>query len=196
MLAVSGGYDMRTPTAGADSVAAQFPQGHVLVVPGVGHSVLGADVSGCSQAAVRDWILGGAVPATCPRPEAFVAVTPAYPPALARAATALQTLAIAVKTIKDAEAVWLMTAGLQGNSAIVPGVASGKLVESGQKLTFSKYAIAGGVTLSGTLRLEKFGPPMRFQGALTVAGPFAANGLLGVAGSSVRGTLGGRVVGH
>ena len=42
----------------------------------------------------------------------------------------------------------------------------------------------------------KFGPPIRFQGTVTVGGPFAANGLLGVAGSSVRGTLGGRVVGH
>ena len=76
MLAVSGGYDMRTPTPGAVSVAAQFPQGHVLVVPGVGHSVLGADASGCSQRAVRSWMLGGAVPATCARPAAFVAARP------------------------------------------------------------------------------------------------------------------------
>ena len=35
-----------------------------------------------------------------------------------------------MKTIKDAEAVWLMTAGLSGSSATVPGVVSGKLVET------------------------------------------------------------------
>ena len=104
MLAVSGGYDMRTPTAAAASVAAQFPQGHVLVVPGVGHSVLGVDTSGCSQRAVRDWILGAAVPATCARPAAYIPVAPAYPAAPTRAVTAAQTLAIATKTIKDAQA--------------------------------------------------------------------------------------------
>ena len=196
MLAVSGGYDMRTPTGGAVSVAAQFPQGHVLVVPGVGHSVLGSDASGCSQRAVRSWMLGGAVPATCARPAAFVAVAPAYPAAPTRAATALQTLAIATKTIKDAEAVWLMTAGLAGGSDTVPGVAGGKLVESGRALKFVNYAVTAGVTLNGTLRLVSYGPPIRFQGTVTVGGRFAATGLLGVAGSSVRGTLGGRVVGH
>ena len=195
VLAVSGGYDMRTPTAGAASVAAQFPQGHVLVVPGVGHSVLGADISGCSQRAVRDWMLGGAVPASCPRPGAFVAVTPAYPATPTRALLPGQTLAIAVKTIKDAESVWLMTAGLSGSSASVPGVASGKLIEGGRTLTFVKYGIAPGVTLSGTLRLQKYGPPISLQGSLTVGGRFAATGLLGVLGSSVRGTLGGHVVG-
>ena len=38
VLAVSGGFDMRTPTAGAPSVVARFPQGKLLVVPGIGHS--------------------------------------------------------------------------------------------------------------------------------------------------------------
>jgi pimeloyl-ACP methyl ester carboxylesterase len=196
MLAVSGGYDMRTPTGGADSVAAQFPQGHVLVVPGVGHSVLGADGSGCSQRAVRNWMLGASVPASCPRPGAFVGVTPAYPAASTRPATAAQTLLTATKTIEDAESVWLMTAGLSGGSDVVAGVASGKLIESGRAITFVKYGIAAGVSLSGTVHLEKFGPPIRFQGTVTVGGRFAATGLLGVSGASVRGTLGGRVVGR
>ncbi len=196
MLAVSGGYDMRTPTPGAVSVAAQFPQGHVLVVPGVGHSVLGADASGCSQQAVRSWMLGGPVPATCARPASFTAVTPAYPAAPTRAQTPLGTLAIVTKTIKDAESVWLMTAGLAGSSDVVPGVASGKLIESGRAFTFVKYSITPGVSLSGTLRLAKAGLPLQFQGNVTVGGKFAATGLLGVSGASVRGTLGGHVVGH
>ena len=36
VLAVSGGFDMRTPTDSAVSVAARFPQGRVLLVPGSG----------------------------------------------------------------------------------------------------------------------------------------------------------------
>jgi pimeloyl-ACP methyl ester carboxylesterase len=57
VLAISGGLDLRTPTAGAASVIARFPHGHLLLVPGVGHSVLTADASGCSQNAVRQWVL-------------------------------------------------------------------------------------------------------------------------------------------
>src|SRR5262249_58791502 len=45
VLGFSGGLDLRTPTAGAVSVLAQFPQGHLVVVPGVGHSRLTSDPS-------------------------------------------------------------------------------------------------------------------------------------------------------
>ena len=62
MLALSGGFDMRTPTAGATSVVARFPQGRLLVVPGIGHSTLTADYSGCAELAVHTWMTGG-VPA-------------------------------------------------------------------------------------------------------------------------------------
>ena len=53
VLALSGTFDMRTPTANAASVVSQFPQGHLLVVPGVGHSVLTTDPSNCTSNAVR-----------------------------------------------------------------------------------------------------------------------------------------------
>ena len=136
------------------------------------------------------------MPATCARPASFTAVTPAYPAAPTRAVTPLGTLAIATKTIKDAESVWLMTAGLAGSSDVVAGVTGGKLIESGRSFTFVKYSITPGVSLSGTIRLVKFGPPLQFQGNVTVGGKFAATGLLGVSGASVRGTLGGHIVGH
>ena len=89
-----------------------------------------------------------------------------------------------------------MTGGLTGSSNTVPGLVSGKLVETSRTLKFVNYAIAPGVTLSGTLRVQKYVPPMRFEGTIIVGGRFAAAGLLGVAGSSVRGTLGGHVVGR
>ena len=89
-----------------------------------------------------------------------------------------------------------MTAGLGGGSDVVPGVVGGKLVESGRSFTFVKYSITPGVMLSGTLKLAGGGLPLRFQGNVTVGGKFAATGLLGVSGASVRGTLGGHLVGH
>jgi pimeloyl-ACP methyl ester carboxylesterase len=198
MLAVSGGFDMRTPTAGAASVVAQFPQGHLTVVPGVGHSTVTADPSGCAANAVRTWMLGGVPPATCTRQQPLVRPVATLPPAGTakpkRAATPRVTLAVAKATIQEAQAVWLMTSGLAGDTEVVRGIFGGTLAGSGRSFKLVNYADARGVTLSGTLTLSKTGPPLVFQGALTVGGAAAAHGILGVSGTTVRGTLGGTSV--
>jgi hypothetical protein len=51
------------------------------------------------------------------------------------------------------------------------------------------------VTLTGKLRLTSTNLPLKFQGTVTVSGASAANGILGLNGTSLRGTLGGRLVG-
>jgi pimeloyl-ACP methyl ester carboxylesterase len=199
MLAVSGGFDMRTPTAGATSIVSQFPQGHLLVVPGVGHSTVTADPSGCAVNGVRTWILGGAVPSICPRQKPLVVPVKGLPaPGLAhprRPAAAKVTYTTANETIQDAEALWLMTSGVSGTSITIPGIFGGKLVAAGRSFTLANYSDARGVTLTGTLTLTKLGPPLAFQGAVTVGGAAAAHGVLGLSGASLRGTLGGRPVG-
>ena len=48
MLVLSGRADLRTPLEDARRTAAQYPNAKLLAVPGVGHSVLGTDVSGCA----------------------------------------------------------------------------------------------------------------------------------------------------
>src|SRR5205823_14227794 len=58
MIALDGGFDLRTPTTNALAVVSQFPQGRLIEVPGAGHSVPGQGGSVCSQRAVRAWILG------------------------------------------------------------------------------------------------------------------------------------------
>lgn len=198
MLAVSGGFDMRTPTAGAASVVARFPQGHLLVVPGVGHSTVTADPSGCAVNAVRTWILGGAVPSTCPQTKPLVTPVPALPaPGSAHPAqpqSVRVTYAGASDALHDAQALWLMTAGESGGSATIPGLYGGKLVASARSFTLVRYSIARGITLSGTFTLKRLGPPLVFQGTLTVGGAAAAGGVLGLQGTSLRGTLGGRPV--
>src|SRR5205823_9858240 len=80
VLAISGGFDMRTPTASAASVVAQFPQGKLLVVPGVGHSTVTADFSLCAARSVRSWMTGGVVPSACPRSKPLVLDVPGLPP--------------------------------------------------------------------------------------------------------------------
>ena len=199
MLAVSGGFDMRTPTAGAASVVARFPQGHLLVVPGVGHSTVTADPSGCAADAVHAWVLGQAVPSTCPRRPPLVlplaALPPPGPAAPKRPAAPRATLAAAKATLQEAQAVWLMTSGLGGGTTVLPGVFGGKLVAGVKTIRLVGYADAHGIALTGTLQLKRLGPPFSFQGTITVGGPGAAHGLLGVTGASARGTLGGTQVG-
>jgi pimeloyl-ACP methyl ester carboxylesterase len=195
LLAMSGGFDMRTPTASAQAIVARFPQGRLLVVPGIGHSVTTADPSACAARAVRTWMTGGTVPAVCPRPKPIVSPVPALPaPGVAhpkKPASPAQTYTIASATLREAEAMWLTAA-----PRTVAGVFGGKIAAGARSFTLTRYSIARGVTLTGTLKLSKTTLPLVFQGAVTVAGPGASPGLLGLSGTSLRGTLGGRLVGR
>jgi pimeloyl-ACP methyl ester carboxylesterase len=192
MLAISGGFDMRTPTANAVSVVARFPQGHLLVVPGVGHSTVTADPTACAANAVRAWFQTGAVPPPqCPRGKPIVRTLSSLPAARTPAKLgSLATYAIAVKTIREAQAAWLMA-----SDSPVPGIYAGKLVPANRGFTLTRYAIGRGVELSGTFRLVSTDLPFSFQGTVKVGGASAATGILGLSGNSLKGSLGGRLVG-
>jgi hypothetical protein len=196
---VSGGLDLRTPTAGAASVVARFPQGRLLVVPGVGHSTVTADYSGCAAKAVHTWMTGGVPPSECPRTQALIAPVPALPVLPARPrrpASPAATLSIVTATLKEAEAAWLMTDGLTGSNTPVRGIYGGRLTAaSGSSFTVTGYTVAQGVSISGKIKIAKPGPPLEFEGLLTVSGPRAAGGVLGLKSGSLRGTLGGKLVG-
>ena len=185
---------MRTPTASATTVASMFPQGRVLVVPGVGHSVLGADLSFCGIRNVRAWLAGTTVATQCDRVNPFLNPVPSFTPvrsAVPVSQNAKRTLALAANTVREAEGIWLMTgggvAGLYGGRLITTSPASFKLV---------RYSIAPGVELTGKIRAVKFGPPFEFDGVVTVGGTVAAHGLLGINGDKAGGTLDGQLVGR
>jgi pimeloyl-ACP methyl ester carboxylesterase len=197
LLALSGGYDMRTPTANAASVVAQFPQGHLLVVPGVGHSVATADFSGCSDLAVRDWMLGNPVATTCARPKSLLDPLGPYPAAAApRHLGPAATYRLVAATLREAEAAW-MVENLGGPTGQVAGLTSGKLSPAGsQGFKLASYGIAQGVAISGSVKVSKGSDlPLTFDGAIRVTGRAASTGLLGLVKNSLRGTLGGKVVG-
>jgi hypothetical protein len=192
LLALNGGYDLRTPVANAASVVNQFPQGHLVVVPGVGHSVFTADVSGCAQDTIRRWIRGAALPraAACPRVPAFVKTLTAFPKAAQK--TAAATAAVAAKTVREAEAAWLQV--ILGSTSLAPaGVYGGKVVSRGTGFTVTHYSVAPGVAVSG--KIEVTGPiPLRLSGTIRVSGPKAVAGTLRVSRTRISGTLGGRRV--
>ena len=187
---------MQASAMRAQNVAARFPQAQLLVVPGVGHSTTTADFSGCAQQKVRSWMLGANVAGACPRSLPLMPTMGALPAPGAvkprKRLTPLQTYSVATKTISDAETSWI-TASLDST---VPGIWAGKLTPSGREFTLTRYAIARGVELSGKIKLTNSSLPLRFQGTLTVAGTAASAGLLGLNGTSLRGTLGGKIVGR
>ncbi|HZO61734.1 MAG TPA: alpha/beta fold hydrolase [Gaiellaceae bacterium] len=194
VLALNGDFDMRTPADGAQAVISRFPQGRLVVVQGVGHDPVDADQSGCALQAVRLWMSGGTPAPVCPRSAPLVAPVPALPggnKTPKQPWSALATYSIASRTLADAEA----SALLATSSPVVPGVFGGRLTVGQGQVTLTRYAASPGVTLTGRLKVNGSKLPLRFEGTLTVAGASAANGILGVSGTSVRGSLGGRLVG-
>jgi pimeloyl-ACP methyl ester carboxylesterase len=195
MIAVDGGFDLRTPVANAVTVKSRFPHGKLLVVPGVGHSVTSADFSGCSQNYVRQWILGtlnAPDEAQCAqRVQPIAKVVKIYPKRPTRR-TAAATLRVVGQTLREAEATWWFFL-----SKPARGLSGGKLTttKSGDAFTLARYSDAAGTLLNGKLTLADVGPPSTFKGTIKVSGSAAVAGTLTVAKNGrITGTLGGRRV--
>lgn len=196
VLGFSGGLDLRTPTAGATTVMAQFPQGHLVVVPGVGHSVLTSDPSLCAQKALRNWILMDATPApTCVRAKAYLPPLGAFPTMLGKHLSPAQTFTVVTKTVREAEAAWLATGAMSDTPKDVIGIYGGKAVSTEKGVTLTNYTIGAGVTVSGKLSMSSVGPPVTFTGSVKIGGSAAAHGTLTLAHGFLRGRLGRRKVG-
>jgi pimeloyl-ACP methyl ester carboxylesterase len=196
VLAVNGGFDLRTPVANAVAVISAFPQGQLIVVPGVGHSVSTADFSGCAPDAVRRWILG-TLPsfrqAACPRVPPVGKILGAFPGRPAK--TAKATLTAATRTLREAESTWLQIV-LSSASFVPRGLYGGKLVPASQGLSFtlSRYSAVSGIQVSGKVAFIPGGLPLAYKGKIRVSGSAAVGGTLTFSKNSVSGRLGGRPV--
>ena len=166
VLAVSGGFDMRTPTEGATAVVSRFPQGRLLVVPGIGHSTVTADPMWIRHPGGQALDERRLAPSQCPRPTAIVSTIPALPAGKAPKSPwgAQATYSIASKTVAEAEAAWLMAQG-----PAVPGIFGGKLAAGRRDLTLTRYAISPW-TRDRHPAGDEHRPPAEVQGTLTVAG--------------------------
>jgi pimeloyl-ACP methyl ester carboxylesterase len=65
VLMLNGEEDLRTPLEGARRAAAAWPDARLVTFPRAGHSVLGADLSGCARRVVRRFLAGGAARRGC-----------------------------------------------------------------------------------------------------------------------------------
>src|SRR2546421_8078806 len=205
VLVLSGSRDLRTPTAQAAAVAARFPQGRLLIVPGVGHSVLGADLTGCAETAVKTWLAGRVPPARCKRVPPLIAPLAAFTASVAALAPAGagglrgRTIAATSRTVREAAATWgVAVTGFSSAPRSLAGPFGGTIRISGPGFVLSRYSAVPGLELSGTLVIYRPTSgstfPLRFVGSVRVGGPKAAHGRLGVGRTKLAGTLDGRAV--
>ncbi len=200
VLVFEGERDLRTPLSNGAALAARFPQGHLVTVPGVGHSVLGTDLTSCAQNAVLTWLSGGVPPSRCPRSPLLVNPIGPFPASVASLGSRVRgrTLVAVSKTVREAAASWAgALTGFSGPHAIA-GLYGGALRISGTTFTLNRYSLVPGVQVSGSFQLYRPDTgailPARFVGSARVLGAKAAHGRLSVGPKVLSGILGGQHV--
>ena len=192
-LELSGQADIRTPVEDARAVAGRIPSpASVVVVPNVGHSVLGSDPTECAAAAVAQFFGSGtaapcaaARPSIPPQPRPARSVRALRPTAGLRG-VAGRTLTAVLRTRDDALVAGL-GAQLSGTNR-VGGVRGGTIRISGNDVVLSNVQWVRGVRLSGTFA------DASDTAVLRVRGSFARGTLTFFRDGRVEGRLGGRRV--
>ena len=188
-LILSGGQDLRTPTVDARAVAARIQGAQLLVVPYVGHSVLGADLSGCASRAVAEFFHGYRV-GRCTSTRRIVppAAAPNSLRALRGRTRAAKTLAAVASTLTALryDIAGSSLSGSLGIGARFGGIRGG-YAEYGAITALHSYSDVPGVTLTGNLRSGR-------GGVLRIRGRSGAHGSLHVTNTRIYGTLAGRRV--
>jgi len=203
-LILSGSEDLRTPTSGAREVAASIPGSHLLIVPMVGHSVLGSDPSGCAEKALQALFRGRPI-VPCrrrrstpsrlrpepPPPRMLAHVSPArgYAGLTGRTVHGVQlTIADLARQLDLAlEASITSEEFFSSPDLRTGGLRSGWVRLSIGGVSFHHYSFIPGMTISGALRSE--------TADLRISGAAAAHGTLRLgAHHMLVGILGGRSV--
>jgi pimeloyl-ACP methyl ester carboxylesterase len=202
VLVLSGREDLRTPLEDARRTAGQYPHATLLAVPGVGHSVLGTDASGCALDGLRTFLAGRPVehcaPAPLSRGEAEVLGAAAYLPAnlatleptefkgrIGRTLTAVSDTLLGLSR----DLIASFTQALTFRAINLPGVRSGYSRLTAKGWVLHRVEWVRGVQISGTVSVK--GKADRF----VIGGPAAAAGVLEISGkddSRLVGTLAGR----
>jgi len=196
-LILSGAQDLRTPTSNARRVAALIPGAQLEVVPFTGHSVLGADFSGCAGRAVAAFFAGTPVQ-PCSSTTNIFTPTPITPTKLAYVhpppglgGRPGRTLTAVLDTILDLSRQ-VIGATLQAAQALPSGSSFGGLRGGYARLASSAlrlrdFSFVPGVALSGTFPIRN--GKLR-NATIRISGAAAAHGTITIGlGKRVIGTL-------
>lgn len=190
-LILQGGEDLRTPPEGSARVAAAVPGAQRVVVPGVGHAVVGGDPSRCGVRRLYAFLRGRRADAPCPRVATQVPASAVPPSALGQLAPAPGVPGKAGRTVTaidvslDDLTFALSPAFLSPRAG--SGLRGGRFSLRRATIVLAGFEFVPGVRLSGTVG--------RRGARLRVSGRAGASGAVRVSpGGSVRGRLGGRAV--
>jgi len=189
-LILQGGEDLRTPPEGSARVAADIAGSERVVVPGVGHAVVGGDPSGCGQRALRRFLAGRAAGGDCPRVGTGVPAA-ALPPVSLRRVAPLRGLrgrvgrtAAAVGITIDDLAFSLSPVFLAYSGG---GLRGGSFAVRRGQVVVKRFAAIRGVRVTGVARRGRL--------RLRIGGRAAAHGHVTLrSGGRLSGRLGGRRV--
>jgi hypothetical protein len=189
-LILQGGEDLRTPPEGSARVASQIAGAQRVVVPGVGHAVVGGDPTGCGLRALGRFLDGEPGRGDCPRVATGVPAV-ALPPRSLRSVAPLRRLggragrtAAAIGSTIDDLAFALSPAFLSYSGG---GLRGGWFKVRRGKVVVHRYAAVRGMWVTGVAS--------RGVIRLRVGGRAAAHGRVTLrSGGRLRGRLGGRRV--
>jgi pimeloyl-ACP methyl ester carboxylesterase len=202
-LILSGAADLRTPTSGAQEVAARIPDAHLLTVPYGGHSVITDEPTSCGRDALLAMFAGHPIkPCRATAPPPIIRLPPLPPPRLADVPPTKGYHGRPGRTL-HAVALTLGDFARQSLLQLLEGLGSGSLFKSpslrggglragfyrfaGNAILFHGYSYVPGVTISGKVA------PKRVD--LRVGGSAAAHGTLRLGShEALVGTLGAQHV--
>ena len=199
-LILNGGDDLRTPLESARAVAALLPRSRLLAVPGVGHSALSADPTGCTRRAYTAFLDGvGKLPKRCrgvreitPDPKPPRTLREVTPAAGVGGRRGRVVTAVALTLGDVAESIRYIPYGRTRNTnAEGGGLRGGSFtLWLDSRLDLRGVAYVPGVRVFG--RLARFGE--RQRGTVRIDGPKGADGVLRLSGRRFSGRIADRRV--
>ena len=189
-LLLAGVDDLRTPYEQARVVAAAYSDGQLLKVPGVGHSTVTTDSTGCAKRAMIEFLSAGTTPGSCassgepqavPLPPSSLDLLPA---AASRSRVAGQVASAVAMTIEDVFGQTSFSGG---------GLRGGGWAEQSTGFVLHDMVDVPGVALSGTVHVRTILSSLpSISGHLTVHGRLA--GTLTLQGFVLSGRVAGAPV--
>ena len=174
-LVLQGGEDLRTPPAGSARVAAALGAQRV-VVPGVGHAVVGGDPTRCGIRRLFAFLRGRPASAPCPRVATEVPATGVPPTALSQLAPAAGLRGRAGRTVAALDVTlddltFALSPAL-GSPLSGAGLRGGSFRLRRRSIVLDGLQVVPGVRVSGTLP-RRGSARLRISGAARGARPGA-----------------------
>ena len=190
VLLINGLTDLRTPLENAQRTTQRLPTASLLGVPGVGHSAVGSDPTGCAQAAA-DEFLAGREPQLCEARAERLRIRPLAPTDATKLKAAKGTRGKRGRTVRAVDlTIHDVIDELELFYAERGGLRGGRFnFDDDGDIVLRGLVYVPGVKVSG--RVDGF----TFQGMVRVSGSKASRGTLRIGRKGVvTGTLDGRAV--